>query len=221
MAADDSFQAYVDEYAALKASIQSKFKDVAGQTGEQRKATLRRISRELEELDEVVDQLALEGKGNAKSMLQVRTKQAELGSFKTHLASLSAMKDRHLLLDQQERQMYEPDEDEPVGAPSQRSRLLQSHQVLNKTSDRLDNAQRTALESETIGASVLENLRSQRTQLESVRDELDDADGSISRATGTIKQMIRLAYRQRVILFVFVLVLALLTLLVLWAKFFK
>ncbi|KAM0788631.1 hypothetical protein ACM66B_001750 [Microbotryomycetes sp. NB124-2] len=222
-APSEAFAAYSDEYAALKANIQSKIKDVTAETGEQRKATLRRIGRDLDELEEVVDQLALEGKGNARAMVKVRTCRAELGNYKQHLTSLSSMNDRHLLLDRQERQMYEPDEDEPLGssAAGQRSRLLQSHQTLNRTGDRLDNAQRTAAESEALGGEILTSLRGQRAQLESARDELDEAEGSIGRATGTIKKMVRLAYRQRIVLGVFVLVLSLLVLLVLWAKFFR
>ncbi|KAK4053570.1 t-SNARE VTI1 [Microbotryomycetes sp. JL201] len=200
-AQSDAFTAYSDEYTALKASIQSKIKNVSAETGEQRKATLRRIGRELEELEEVAR------KGNAKLMIKVRACRAELQNYKQHL----------------ERQMYEPDEDEPLGstAAGQRSRLLQSHATLNRTGDRLDNAQRTAAESEALGGEILTSLRGQRSQLESARDELDDAEGSIGRATGTIKKMVRLAYRQRIMLGVFVLVLALLVLLVLWAKFFR
>lgn len=76
-------------------------------------------------------------------------------------------------------------------AQTQRSRLLQSTATLDNTTVRLDNAQAMAAESEVVGAGILQSLFGQRIQLESARDGLDEADGSIGRAQGTIKKMVR------------------------------
>lgn len=48
-----------------------------------------------------------------------------------------------------------------------------------------------AAESEVIGAGILQSLFGQRIQLEGVREGLDEADGSVGRASGTIKKMVR------------------------------
>jgi vesicle transport through interaction with t-SNAREs protein 1 len=76
-------------------------------------------------------------------------------------------------------------------AQAQRSRLLQSTSVLDSSSARLDNAQAMSAENEAVGAGILQSLFGQRIQLETARDGLDEADGSIGRAQGTIKKMVR------------------------------
>lgn len=84
------------------------------------------------------------------------------------------------------------DADDDDRGVNQRSRLLATQQTLQTSSNRLENAERTAAESEVIGGSILGQLRSQRTQLEGANDELEDAQQSISKASVTIKKMIRL-----------------------------
>ncbi len=92
-------------------------------------------------------------------------------------------------------QAYEMDLDDTdtglSSAQTQRSRLLQSTSVLDSSSARLDNAQAMSAESEAVGAGILQSLFGQRIQLETARDGLDEADGSIGRAQGTIKKMVR------------------------------
>jgi vesicle transport through interaction with t-SNAREs protein 1 len=52
----------------------------------------------------------------------------------------------------------------------QRSRLLHGTEKLSKTSNRLDEAHRMALETEQMGISTLGDLERQRRQLEDARD---------------------------------------------------
>lgn len=111
--------------------------------------------------------------------------------------SLSAVSDRDLLLAQPAHSSYAMDVDDDdtsfnSPAAAQRTRLLASQQTLQNSSGRLENAERTAAESETIGGSILDQLRGQRVQLQGANDELQEADGSIAKASNTIKKMARL-----------------------------
>lgn len=74
---------------------------------------------------------------------------------------------------------------------AQRTRLLASTNTLGVTDSRLANSQRLAAETEDIGGNILETLRGQGAQLANSRDELSNADGSIAKATGTLKKMVR------------------------------
>lgn len=74
---------------------------------------------------------------------------------------------------------------------STRTRLLAGTETLTDSSRRLENAQRVALETEDVGTGILHTLRGQREQLENSRNHLLQADGSIDRASGTLKKMIR------------------------------
>ncbi|GAA5881390.1 hypothetical protein JCM3774_002544 [Rhodotorula dairenensis] len=227
--ATDAFSAYQREYLALRASVQDKLDNhVPTLRGEERKAAIRRVNMELDELDEIIDQLELEGKGKAKLMAQVRAYRQESKSWKSKATSLASVSDRDLLLSSRPAHSSYPladdDEDEDGDtdtlsySAAQRARLLQSTQKLDTTSSRLENSHRLALENEQIGQEVLGSLVGQRMQLQNANEHLDEADVSIGRASGTITKMIRLGYRQRFMLGGFVLVFAVLIALILWRK---
>lgn len=55
-------------------------------------------------------------------------------------------------------------------APSQRQRLLQGTSLLEQGTERLQASTRLALETEDIGANILQDLRGQREQIEHSRD---------------------------------------------------
>jgi vesicle transport through interaction with t-SNAREs protein 1 len=93
---------------------------------------------------------------------------------------------------------------------AQRSRLLSATDKLSEGQQRLEDSHRIALETEELGTGILRDLRSQRDTLEHTRDtvrchplrlslrsvlmrslQLYDADGSIDRASNTLKKMIR------------------------------
>jgi hypothetical protein len=134
------------------------------------------------------------------------------------------------------------DEDAPTSAAAQRNRLLQSTQTLSGSSARLENSHRLAAENEEIGQSVLNGLVGQRMQLQHANEQLEEADVSVGRAGQTINKMVRLcvaflllfpfsplhlltlflprsAGRQKLVLWLFGIVLAALIILILYFKF--
>ncbi|BGP30969.1 t-SNARE VTI1 [Rhodotorula toruloides] len=226
--AADPFASYQREYLALRAALQPKLDtDIPSLRGEERKAAIRRVNMELDEVDEIVDQLEHEARGKAKLMAQVRAYRQEVKGWKTRVSSLSAVSDRDILLSSRPSHRSYPlgsdDDDSDTEASlshtaAQRSRLLRSTQTLTSSSSRLDNAHRLALENEEIGQGVLGSLVGQRMQLVNANEHLEEADVSVGRAQGTIGKMIRLAYRQRIVIWLFILVLAALIGLILYLK---
>ncbi|GAA5966654.1 hypothetical protein JCM21900_001966 [Sporobolomyces salmonicolor] len=224
-----AFQSYLSEFQHLQSSLTRTLDhDIPKLRGEERKAALRRCAMDLDEADEIVEQMELQGKGNAKLMVQVRSAKMELKGWRNKVASLSSLSDRDLLLSSRPSHSSYPvgassdsDEDDLPAASSsssQRQRLLQSTQTLNTTSGRLDHAHRLAAENEEIGQGVLSSLVGQRLQLEGANEVLEEADTSINRASGTIRKMIRTAYRQKIVLGIFIAVLLALVALILWRK---
>ncbi|GAA5888544.1 hypothetical protein JCM5296_001065 [Sporobolomyces johnsonii] len=225
----DPFQSYLAEFHHLESSLTHKLDhDIPSLRGEQRKASLRTCSMDLDEADEIVEQMELQGKGNPKLMVQVRSAKMQLKGWRNKLASLSSISDRDLLLSSRPSHSSYPigasdsedDDDLPPSSSSQqqRQRLLQSTQTLNATSGRLDHAHRLAAENEEIGQGVLSSLVGQRLQLEGAHEALNEADVSINRASGTIRKMIRTAYRQKIAIGIFIAVLLALVALILWRK---
>ncbi|KAH3673351.1 hypothetical protein WICMUC_003711 [Wickerhamomyces mucosus] len=102
---------------------------------------------------------------------------------------------------------------------NQRSQLLQSNAVLERTSNRLRDSSRIASETEQIGANIMLDLRSQREQLNNSRQTLFEADGYVDRSIQTLKSMTRRLAANKIITYAIIGVLILLIFLVIASKF--
>ncbi|GAA5913916.1 v-SNARE domain-containing protein [Sporobolomyces salmoneus] len=222
-----SFDSYNNEYLSLQQSINAKLdQELPKLRGEERKSGVRRTYRDLDEADEIIEQMQLTAKSNPKQSILVRSAKAQLKSWRSKLQHLETISDRDLLLSTRPTHSAydiggsDDEENDEVGSTGQqqRQRLLNSTQTLNTSSNRLDNAQRLAAENEEIGQGVLNSLIGQRIQLQGANESLEEADVSVNRASRTITKMIRTAYRQRITIGIFIVVLVTLIGLILWRK---
>jgi len=102
---------------------------------------------------------------------------------------------------------------------SQRKQLLNNNASLERTSERLRDSQRIALETENIGGNILNDLRSQREQIMGSRNTLMTADGYVDKSMKTLKSMSRRLTANKFISYSIIAVLILLIFLVLASKF--
>ena len=91
-----------------------------------------------------------------------RTLDTHRNTLKDVLQQASQRRDRKDLLGRADLDSLQSDQ--------QRERLLQGTNQLYDSGRRLEEAQRTAMETETIGAGILGNLRRQREQIVRTRD---------------------------------------------------
>ncbi|BGP01407.1 t-SNARE VTI1 [Rhodotorula toruloides] len=201
--------------------------------GEERRALLRRVERELEEADEIVEQMEIEmqtadAMDKQEMQNKLRAHKASLGRHKADLKTLLSSADRDDLLggsagraDHVAIEMDSRSESPSLGqAQAQRARLMSATDKLAEGQRRLEDSQRIAVETEDVGAGILRDLRTQRDTLEHSRDTLYEADGSIDRASNTLRKMIRTAYQQKAISYAIIGLLVLLILYVLASKLF-
>lgn len=82
--------------------------------------------------------------------------------------------------------------DEPVDEHlEQRQQLLSGTERLERSSARLQGAQRTALETEDIGRNVLADLYGQRETIQHTRDNLQQSEGYVDTSIKTLRGMAR------------------------------
>lgn len=194
--------------------------------------------------------------------IRVRTAKNDLQRYKKMLKDHNTQLARSDLLGSRSG-LGTPTSDEPYGS-NDRTRLLAGTALLEDGSKRLQDSQRIALETEEQGADILRSLRGQREQIQNARDtvrivlsvlpatrslqrrrQLQRADTSIDRASGTLKKMVRRCvipalfvvrsnlvliggfdfpfrmYQQRVMTGAIILILVLLIGIILWAKLFR
>lgn len=82
----------------------------------------------------------------------------------------------------------DPDTDAQL---AQRQQLLSGTDRLNRSSNRLRESQRIALETEQIGASTLGNLHQQREQITNTRERLLESESYTDRSIKTLRGMAR------------------------------
>lgn len=102
---------------------------------------------------------------------------------------------------------------------SQRKQLLNNNSSLERSSERLRDSQRIALETENVGGNILNDLRSQREQIMGSRNTLMTADGYVDKSMKTLKSMSRRLTANKFISYAIIAVLILLIFLVLASKF--
>ena len=78
-----------------------------------------------------------------------------------------------------------------AGEPGARQQLLSGTDRLNRSSNRLRESQRIALETEQIGAGTLSDLHRQRETIEHTRVTLLDSEGYTDRSIKTLRGMAR------------------------------
>ena len=194
----------------------------------QRNSTLSTIEQQKDELLDLVDQMDIEvnnsvtdpgQRANFKSKLRDYKKQIQL-KIKIPLQSLQDSRDRAALFGD-----AGSGDAQTLGgnagnlSEEQRQQLLSSHQLLNKTGDKLRDASRIAHETEGIGSQIMMDLRAQRETLENSRQTLFQADSYVDRSMRTLKVMSRRLVANKLISYAIIAVLILLILLVLFSKF--
>lgn len=83
----------------------------------------------------------------------------------------------------------------------QSRRLLDNSERIERTGNRLTEGYRTILETESIGASVLQDLASQRETITKTRSRLREADEDLRQSSRIMNSMIMRSLRERAVLF--------------------
>ncbi|RMD45101.1 hypothetical protein DV735_g46, partial [Chaetothyriales sp. CBS 134920] len=110
--------------------------------------------------------------------------------------------------------------DDPQDAQlEQRQQLLSGTERLGRSSQRLQESQRIALETEQIGASTLADLHQQRNVLENTHRNLLQSEGYVDRSVKTLRGMARRMATNRLITIAIITVLVLLIIGVIYSKF--
>ncbi|KAL1918615.1 uncharacterized protein VTP21DRAFT_2637 [Calcarisporiella thermophila] len=185
-AGSELFESYELDYAAIAQAIQTKlYHDLPKLKGEQRETILRVTDRELAEAEEIVNQMEIEV-FNVPQFSQPRIN-ARLESYRADLQRLKRDVKRVIHNFPNAYEYTTTSEDYDAGNFSQRAHLLSGYHRVVDANRRLDNANRIAVETESIGAGVLGALRQQREQIQFTQQELGQADVELERAHRTIR----------------------------------
>ncbi|WFD02612.1 t-SNARE VTI1 [Malassezia obtusa] len=177
------FESYASDFAQLVQSVEERLvADFSKLSASARRSAIQNAEAEAEEAHDLLVQMEIEVQSFPQSVRE---------RYSGNLRDLKGQHEqlrRKLKLHQQPHggsglpmDSYTDGDEEASGdsAPSQRQRLLQGTSLLEQGNERLAASTRLALETEDIGANILQDLRGQREQIEHSRDTQKIVTGAI------------------------------------------
>ncbi|KAH1923894.1 hypothetical protein KXW02_009405 [Aspergillus fumigatus] len=200
-AGSELFSSYETELKLVQADLNQKLDQIAESS---------------DEANELLDQMRMEKQNipsaaRSKVNIRFRNYATDVDEAKRKLKSLSD--DRKALFG--DRYTDEP-QDEHL---EQRQQLLSGTERLERSSARLQESQRIALETEDIGRNTLADLYQQRQTIEHARAGLQQSEGYVDTSIKTLRGMARRMATNRIITIAIITVLVLLIFAVIYSKF--
>lgn len=188
-AGSELFSNYEAELKLVQADLSQKLDQIPELSGEPRKAAVAQAERALDEAKEMLDSMRLEKQNIPQNLKQkvnqrFRNYESDVDAAKRKLRSMQD--DKQALFGK--RYMDNPGADEQL---EQRQQLLSGTDRLERSSGRLRESQRIALETEDIGRNTLADLSRQRETIEHTRGTLLESEGYTDRSNKTLKGMAR------------------------------
>jgi len=219
-AGSELFASYEAELKLVEADLNQKLEQMPELTGEPRKAAIGQAQRALEEAKEILDQMRIEKQNipatlKSKVNTRFRNYQSDIDNLTRKLTAFES--DRSQLFGSR----YTDDDDGSSADPNveQRQQLLRGTERLERSSGRLRDSHRIALETEEIGRNTLADLGRQRETIEHTRNMLGESEGYTDRSIKTLKGMARRMATNRLITIAIITVLVLLIMAVIVSKF--
>ncbi|KAH8697681.1 putative vesicle transport v-snare protein [Talaromyces proteolyticus] len=217
-AGSELFSSYEAEFKLLQADLNQKLDQIAEASGEQRKSAIRLTESVLDEANELLNQMRVEKQNipsatRSKVNMRFRNYSSDLDETKRKLKSLSD--DRRALFGDR----YTDDPEAGDVHMEQRQQLLSGTERLERSSARLQESQRLALETEDIGRGTLADLHQQRETIERTRENLHRSEGYVDTSIKTLRGMARRMATNRVITVAIITVLVLLIFAIIYSKF--
>jgi len=219
----DHFEA---EYlGSTKAALQSIERLADLIPGHEKDKVAKAVVTALESADLIVQQMELEARstsGETKAQLVAQAK-----DYKSGIATLRRkLKEAQTAVTtkSQEAQRAElfsvADPTLRKEAETQHARLLQSTERMQKGTDKLRAARQVALETEAIGSNIMQDLDSQRQQMERTRATLASANTGLDRSKKILQGMGRRAQANKALMYAIICALIGMIVLIIWLNFF-
>ncbi|XP_041981792.1 vesicle transport through interaction with t-SNAREs homolog 1A [Aricia agestis] len=191
-------QSYEQQYSIITADITAKIGRLRTANEDERDSLHKEIQGNFEEANDLLEQLELEYRGSGAGS-RVSAYRAELQRVKDEYRKVGTNPALYNI----DNEEY----DDWSTGNEQRQKLLDNTERLERTGKSLTEGYRVVLETEQIGAAVLQDLNSQRETIQRSRGRLRETDEQLNRSTRLLKTMMMRALQERFVLGIVFLVL--------------
>ncbi|KAJ8712054.1 hypothetical protein PYW07_004896 [Mythimna separata] len=186
-------QSYEQQYSVLTADITAKIGRLKSGNGDNREQLIREIQANFEEANDLLEQLELETRGVGAGS-RVAAYRAELQRVRDEF--------RSVVNNTGQTYVYENEEvfDDWGGMGEQHRKLLDNTERLERSGKTLTEGYRVLLETEQVGAAVLQDLSVQRETIQRSRGRLRETDEQLNRSSRLMNTMVMRALQDRFVL---------------------
>lgn len=187
------FEGYERQYCELSANLSRKCSSAGLAPDEaQKQENIAEIKAGLDEADILIRKMDLEARSlqpSLKAMLlaKLREYKADLNQLKREVTRISSPNHNQAVREE----LMEAGIDAHKVSADQRNRLMSTTERLDNSSDRVRESRRTALETEQLGVSILEDLHQQRQTLLHSHVKLHEVDNAIDKSKKILTAMSR------------------------------
>ncbi|KAM3412232.1 hypothetical protein ACQJBY_003743 [Aegilops geniculata] len=185
------FEGYARQYREISAALSRKCAAASALDGEKKKQKLSEIQADVQESESLIRKMDLEARSlqptvRAGLLSKLREYKSDLNNIKSEIKRVSAPNAQQATREE----LLDSGMPDTLGASSdQRGRLMMTSERLNQSSDRIRESQITALDTEEIGVSILQNLHNQRETLMHAHKTLHGVDDNINKSNKILASM--------------------------------
>ncbi|XP_062611041.1 vesicle transport through interaction with t-SNAREs homolog 1A-like [Saccostrea cucullata] len=191
-------ESYEQQYSSLTADITFNIGRISNTHGAERQVHIRQAEKLFDEATELLEQMELEVKD-----LPLKDRQKYNTRVKSYKAELSKLqkdnKRAKLGIDSSRDELLG---DDTHDSEDQRQRLLDNTETLDRASRRLEHGYKITLETEQIGAQIMEDLHNQRQTINRSRHRMEEMNTNLGKSSRVLSGMMKRIIQNRLLLLV-------------------
>lgn len=224
----ENFESLEDDFVNIKNGLTAKVDDMIHKSGQKRKNLARDIQRELDDGQRLLEDLEIEVK-NAPYPYKLQMNN-RLKQYRLDMANLNrkVSQSESSIASSSRSQLFAPSNQDDYSAAtssgmvaSNRGRLLQMNETIERTSETVKRSQQVAAESDQVAIAVVDELGTQRESLIRTKERLVDTDVNLSRSRKILRSMYRRVMTNKLILVVIIILELGILAGVVWYRFFR
>ncbi|WKX95661.1 hypothetical protein Q1695_012263 [Nippostrongylus brasiliensis] len=194
---------FEQQYSLQTAEITSTIARLPSLPASERPASVQAVQRVLVDVAELLEQMELAVRDLTAGSAERTKYELRVKSYRNDKRLLDSELEKAV---QRLREAADRDEllayDEAVEMDQQEEQLIANTERLERSSRKIQNAYRMAVETEQIGTEVLGNLSAQRETISRARERMREADVELGRSNRLLNTMIRRVIQNRLLLLI-------------------
>ncbi|XP_025680723.1 vesicle transport v-SNARE 12-like isoform X2 [Arachis hypogaea] len=191
------FEGYERQYCELSSNLSRQCSAASSlDGGKQKKLKISEIKAGIDDGDTLIRKMELEARSasmKASLLVKLREYKTDLNNLKSELKRITSATNNDELLELGQA-------DTLVSSNDHRERLVMSTERLNQSSERIKESRRSMLETEELGAAILQDLHQQRQSLLHAHNTLHGVDDNIDKSKKILTAISRRMSRNKWIL---------------------